>query len=83
LLGADETVDYKASEDEQISKLQTVTNGKLHRIFDATSKMNSFVFKYLKSVESEPGTKYFSTTDDWQVVPYLLFVQIVSSKVVA
>ncbi|KAF3936261.1 Zeta-crystallin [Dactylella cylindrospora] len=63
--GADETVDYKAPVDEQVSKILSVTQGHLHRVFDATSYSIDFVKEAFKAIEGQPGENFFTSTDDW------------------
>ena len=61
-IGADATIDYKKTEEEQIAELLSITNGKPNRIFDAVAMNEGLVKALFPKVE---GVKYFSTTNDW------------------
>lgn len=61
--GANLLIDYKKPEDEQIEELISKTDGKLYRVFDATSGGIDFSKKLLAKIEG--GPKYFTSTDDW------------------
>ncbi|KAK6506717.1 hypothetical protein TWF481_005176 [Arthrobotrys musiformis] len=64
--GADETVDYKTSADEQIAKIKEITKGKLHRIIDTTAFNASFVKQVLEAIKDDAGEKYFASVNDWE-----------------
>jgi hypothetical protein len=68
-VGADATIDYKKSPEDQLADLMKTTGSKFSRIFDAVGLNDSFarlVFKVLKL-----GFKYFSTTNDLFVLCFL------------
>ncbi|KAK6542815.1 hypothetical protein TWF694_006756 [Orbilia ellipsospora] len=64
--GADETVDYKASVEEQVEKIKAVTKGGLHRIFDSTDFSIGLAKAILESIKDEPGKKYLTSVNDWE-----------------
>ncbi len=64
--GAEICVDYKKPEDEQIAELISKTEGKLYRVFDATSNGINFAKKLLAKIDG--GPKYFTSTDDWSTI---------------
>jgi NADPH:quinone reductase-like Zn-dependent oxidoreductase len=61
-IGADATIDYKKTEEEQITELLSITHGKPSRIFDAVAVNEGLVKALFLKVE---GEKHFSTTNDW------------------
>jgi hypothetical protein len=63
-LGAAQVVDYKLSQDEQISTITNAASGKLIRVFDAVASNHDFAASFFKTLPGE-GEKYFSTTNDW------------------
>jgi hypothetical protein len=63
-LGADATIDYKKSQDDQIAELLSVTDGKPTRIFDAVAQGIPFTKEAFSKI-STVNPKYFSTTNDW------------------
>ncbi|KAF3915565.1 Zeta-crystallin [Orbilia brochopaga] len=65
-IGADEAIDYKLPVEDQVAKIKAVTNGGLHRIFDATVFNIATVKKVLEAIKDEPGAKYFTSANDWE-----------------
>ena len=63
-LGADEVVDYRQSEDEQLEEIKKITGGNFRRIFDSVAKSGSFAPKLLEDV-SPAKDKYFTTVNGW------------------
>jgi len=68
-IGADATIDYKRSEEEQIEELLSVTGGKAGRIFDAVACNEGFAMKIFEKLEKVEGSKWFTTTNDWTPMP--------------
>ncbi|KAF2107453.1 chaperonin 10-like protein [Lophiotrema nucula] len=69
-LGADLTLDYKASEQDQISELKTATSGKLNLIMDAVSVNNSLATSIFKAfADTTTGERLYTTTNDWELLP--------------
>ena len=63
-LGADEIIDYRQSEDDQLQAIKQVTGGNFSKIFDSVAKSGTFALKVLDEA-SGAEKKYFSTTNDW------------------
>jgi len=81
-IGADATIDYKKSEDDQVAELLSITGGKVNRIFDAVATAEGFAKAVFKKIEAEDKgfvkavlnkvkheNKYFCTTNDWTPMP--------------
>jgi hypothetical protein len=66
-LGADASVDYKKSEEDQIAELISITEGKPTRIFDAVAQGINFAKAVFAKIP-DVNPKYFSTTNDWYVL---------------
>lgn len=66
-LGADETIDYKKSEDEQLKDVSSITGGKFSKIYDTVAKSSELALKMLKEL-SQLGEKQYATTDDWSAL---------------
>lgn len=63
-IGVNATIDYKKTEEKQITEMLSITGGKPDRVFDAVAMNEELVKALLSKVE---GEKCFSTTNDWQV----------------
>ncbi|KAM3068906.1 hypothetical protein ACMFMG_004080 [Clarireedia jacksonii] len=63
--GADETFDYKMSEERQLDAIQSITQGNFAAVFDASAANTDIGLKSLGEL-STSSTKTFSTTNDWQ-----------------
>jgi hypothetical protein len=64
-IGADATIDYKKSPEDQLKDLMSATEGKFTKVFDAVAFNVDFAKSAFK--ELTQGPKYFSTTNDWSV----------------
>jgi hypothetical protein len=62
-VGADEVVDYKIPESEQISEIVSKTGGKVFKVFDATAQNIATAAPLFKATED--GEKRFTSTNDW------------------
>jgi hypothetical protein len=62
-LGVDEAVDYKQSDEDVVKEIVKKTDGKMYRIFDATSQYNQKSVEFFKPIEGKD--KWFSSTNDW------------------
>ncbi|PQE08280.1 gmc oxidoreductase protein [Rutstroemia sp. NJR-2017a BVV2] len=67
--GADETFDYKLSEDRQLNAIQSTTQGKFAAVFDASAANTNIGLKALGEASLASSTKTFSTTNDWDTIP--------------
>ncbi|OCK83204.1 GroES-like protein [Lepidopterella palustris CBS 459.81] len=66
-IGASANIDYKKSQEDQISEILSVTGGRLGRIFDSTAANHDFAKAVFKQT---PGSsKLFATTCDWIPMP--------------
>jgi hypothetical protein len=63
--GAAAVFDYKKSVEEQVKDVLAITNGNIHRVFDAAATGDAFTKALFKALAE--GPKYFSTTNDWLV----------------
>ena len=63
-LGADATVDYSKSEDDQLQEIKDITGGNFFGVWDSVARSEQFARKVLKDV-SIAKKKVFATTDDW------------------
>lgn len=80
-LGADATIDYRKSEDEQLQDLKTITGGNFFGVYDTVAKSAGFCYRALKEISTSTQERYYVTTDDWWVFssrtplsrPFLLF----------
>ena len=63
-VGADATVDYSQSQDEQLQEFKSVTGGKFSGVWDTVAKEELFARRLLDEV-SATEQKWFGTTDDW------------------
>jgi len=61
--GAAAVFDYKKSVEEQVKDVLAITNGNIHRVFDAAATGDAFTKALFKALAE--GPKYFSTTNDW------------------
>lgn len=63
-LGADEVIDYRKSEDEQLSDLKAATGGNFFGVYDTVARSDKWASRALVEV-SAAERKLFATTDDW------------------
>lgn len=63
-LGADEIVDYRQTEEDQLQAIKGTTGGNFCRVFDSVAKSAPFALRTLNEA-SAAKEKYFSTTNDW------------------
>lgn len=63
-LGADATIDYRKSEDDQLQDLKSITGGNFFGVYDTVAKSIAFAARALKEI-STSKEKIFVTTDDW------------------
>lgn len=64
-LGADATIDYRKSEDDQLQDLKTITDGNFFGVYDTVAKSESFASRALKDISTSTQKRYYATTDDW------------------
>jgi hypothetical protein len=62
-VGADEVVDYKIPEEEQIADIVAKTGGKVFKVLDATAQNISTSVPLFKATTD--GEKLFTSTNDW------------------
>lgn len=60
-LGADETFDYKKSEEEQLKDIKSITSGRFSKLYDTTARSSKLAGRVLREV-SELDDKHFTTT---------------------
>jgi len=60
--GAAAVFDYKKPVEEQVKEVLAITNGNIHRVFDAAATGDEFAKALFKEL---PEPKYFPTTNDW------------------
>lgn len=63
-LGADATIDYRKSDNDQIEDLKSITSGNFFAIYDTVAKSTALALKALNEA-STLDKKFFATTDDW------------------
>lgn len=64
-LGADATIDYRKSEDDQLEDLKTITGGNFFGVYDTVAKSTGFASRALKEISTSTQKRYFATTNDW------------------
>ena len=64
-LGADATLDYRKSEDEQLKDVGSITGGNFSMVYDTVAKSPGLAMRMLKEVSKSDKEKQFATTDDW------------------
>lgn len=62
-IGADATIDYKKSLEDQLKDFMAATGSKCSKIFDAAATGDSFAKSIFKEITKEP--KLYTTTNDW------------------
>lgn len=63
-MGANATVDNRASADEQLKEIKNITGGHFALVFDASAYGTDLALTALGTL-STATTKYFSSVDDW------------------
>jgi NADPH:quinone reductase-like Zn-dependent oxidoreductase len=66
-LGADATVDYKLSLQEQLEKIASITDKNFSRVFDASAQALSQGLEIITKV-STAKTKYYTSTNSWEPI---------------
>ncbi|MCJ1268451.1 hypothetical protein MMC22_008339 [Lobaria immixta] len=69
-LGADATIDYRKSEDDQLEDLKTITGGNFFGVYDTVAKSTGFASRALKEISTSTQKRYFATTNDWSPIPH-------------
>lgn len=64
-LGADATIDYRKSEDDQLQDLKNITGGNFFGVYDTVAKSEGFATRALKDISTSTQKRYYATTDDW------------------
>lgn len=60
-LGADETFDYKRSQDEQLKDVASITAGRFSKLYDTTARSAQFGGRALREI-SKLEDKHFTST---------------------
>ena len=63
-VGADATVDYSQSQNEQLQEFKSVTGGNFSGVWDTVAREETLARRLLDEV-STSKQKHFATTDDW------------------
>ena len=64
-LGADATIDYRKSEDDQLQDLKSITGGNFFGVYDTVAKSGSLATRALQDISTSTQKRFYATTDDW------------------